>query len=34
MGLGVPKAMVDAIKDTPGIPPEMADALKDMPAPE
>jgi anaerobic magnesium-protoporphyrin IX monomethyl ester cyclase len=34
MGLGVPKAMVDAIKETPGIPPEMADALKDMPTPE
>lgn len=34
MGIGVPKAMVEAMKETPGIPPEMADALKDMPAPE
>jgi anaerobic magnesium-protoporphyrin IX monomethyl ester cyclase len=34
MGLGVPKAMVEAMKDTPGIPPEMADALKDVRAPE
>jgi anaerobic magnesium-protoporphyrin IX monomethyl ester cyclase len=34
MGLGVPKAMVEAMKDTPGIPPEMADALKDVKAPE
>jgi anaerobic magnesium-protoporphyrin IX monomethyl ester cyclase len=34
MGLGVPKAMVEAMKETPGIPPEMADALKDAKAPE
>lgn len=34
MGIGVPKAMVEAMKETPGTPPEMADALKDMPAPE
>jgi anaerobic magnesium-protoporphyrin IX monomethyl ester cyclase len=34
MGLGVPKAMVDAIKEMPDLPPEMADAIKDVDAPE
>jgi anaerobic magnesium-protoporphyrin IX monomethyl ester cyclase len=34
MGLGVPKAMVEVIKEVPDLPPAMADALKDLDAPE
>jgi anaerobic magnesium-protoporphyrin IX monomethyl ester cyclase len=34
MGLGVPKEMVQAMKETPGVPPQMAEALKDMPPKE
>jgi anaerobic magnesium-protoporphyrin IX monomethyl ester cyclase len=34
MGLGVPKAMVDAIKEMPDLPAQMADAIKDADAPE
>jgi anaerobic magnesium-protoporphyrin IX monomethyl ester cyclase len=34
MGLGVPKAMVEVIKEVPDLPPAMADAIKDLDAPE
>jgi anaerobic magnesium-protoporphyrin IX monomethyl ester cyclase len=34
MGLGVPKAMVDVIKQVPDLPPAMADAVKDLDAPK
>jgi anaerobic magnesium-protoporphyrin IX monomethyl ester cyclase len=34
MGLGVPKEMVQAMKETPGIPEGMAKALKDLDAPK
>jgi hypothetical protein len=34
MGLGVPKAMVQAMKDVPDLPAPMAEAIKELDAPE